>query len=164
MVQQKKKIPGEGLVHYETARKKRERPKPKMQPPMAPMIDVTFQLLLFFLLATTFRQAEGNLPGTLPDQGGIAAAGQEFPLRPIRIVITPTGVANDGAVWQIGSSAIATAKELYDNLAAQQSTLGTKDVPVVIQPRSDVRWQYVIEAFNQSVRCKFKNIGFAAAS
>ena len=33
---------------------------------MTPMIDVTFQLLLFFLLTCEFRESEGMIPGTLP--------------------------------------------------------------------------------------------------
>ncbi len=33
---------------------------------MTAMIDVTFLLLIYFLTTTTFRQDEGQLPGTLP--------------------------------------------------------------------------------------------------
>ena len=57
MARSAKKILGDETTHYESARKKRARPKAKMQPPLTPMIDVTFQLLLFFLLSFTFRQA-----------------------------------------------------------------------------------------------------------
>ncbi len=41
-------------------------PKARVSAPMTAMIDVTFLLLIYFLLTTTFRQDEGQLPGTLP--------------------------------------------------------------------------------------------------
>jgi biopolymer transport protein ExbD len=34
---------------------------------------------------------------------------------------------------------------------------------VVIRPRGDVRWKYVIDVFNAAVHAKFKKIGFAAS-
>lgn len=41
---------------------------------MTPMIDVSFQLLIFFLLTINFKLREGNLSSHLPKQGGAAPA------------------------------------------------------------------------------------------
>ncbi|MFP4052771.1 MAG: ExbD/TolR family protein [Phycisphaerae bacterium] len=43
--------------------------KTKFRLSMTPMIDVTFQLLIYFLLATTLIVAEGQIPGNLPRWG-----------------------------------------------------------------------------------------------
>ena len=40
-----------------------------IQPPLTPMIDVTFQLLLYFLLTTEFREDEGQIPGSICGPG-----------------------------------------------------------------------------------------------
>jgi len=136
----------------------------KLQPPLTPMIDMTFQLLLFFLLTTTFRQAEGKIPGSLPAAGGIAAAAT-VRLEPIRIALIPTGSERVGCIYRMSGHHVTmgTPRQLYEALAGRKRALASSRVPVVIEPRPDVRWQYVVEAFNQAVRAEFKSIGFAAA-
>jgi biopolymer transport protein ExbD len=157
-----KRILGEESVHYVSPRKKRVRPKPKMQPPLTPMIDVTFQLLLFFLLTFTFRQAEGQIPGTLPEQGEGGVTTQELLEEPIRISLRPVGDERTGIIYEIQGHAhvIRSAQELGQLLQSRATQNGT-EVPVIIKSRGDVQWRWVVEAFNQSVRARFKNVGFA---
>ncbi len=154
----------------ESSRGVRHIPRPTKQPrsgarlqlPLTPMIDVTFQLLVFFIVTTTFRQQEGHIPGTLPEKGGITA-GAMVELKPIRVMLRPTGEDRADCIYEIGGYGIGidSPAQLFAALRARQQALGSDEVPVVIQPRDDVRWQYVVEAFNQAVRAKFKNIGFA---
>ena len=148
-------------AHYVSARKKRGRPKPKIQPPLTPMIDVTFQLLLFFLLTFTFREAEGQIPGRLPV--GDVTQGQDVKVDPIFVVIRPAG---DQAIYEMSgvNVGIHGPEELYRTLMGRQKALSSKEVPVVIKPRGDVAWQHVVEAFNQAIRAKFTNIGFAPST
>ena len=162
----KKKIEGDETVHYEPPRKKRV-PKPQnMQPPMTPMIDVTFQLLIFFLLTTTFRPAEGQIPGTLPQQGQGGVSAEERLDRPINITIYPAGV--DTVAYEVEGLGhrITEAQKLYEALMSRQTKVGTQGtkVPVVIKPLGSVQWRWVTEAFNQSVRARFENVGFATSS
>ena len=164
MALSRRKILGDETVHHVSQRVLRGRPKPKLQPPLTPMIDVTFQLLLFFLLTTTFRQEEGQIPGTLPQKGGITA-GQIVELKPIRILLRPTGANRAGCIYEMSGQDVGmdTPAQLYEALVGRQKVYGSDEVPVVIQSRYDVRWQHVVEAFNQAVRAKFKNIGFASS-
>ncbi len=156
--------PNEGQpARYRAPRAKRPRPKIKPQPPLIPMIDVTFLLLLYFMLTTTFRMQEGQIPGTLPQTGGIVA-GESVELKPLYILLRPTGVDRLGCIYEIRGRGIGmdSPAQLYSTLEAWREALGTTEMPVIIQPRSDVRWRYVVEAFNQAVRAKFTNIGFAS--
>ena len=164
MARSTKQIEGDETVHHVSARAKRERPKPRMQPPLTPMIDVTFQLLLFFLLTFTFRQAEGQIPGSLPQTAGVAA-GQVVDLPTIKIRLIPTGEFKDKCIFEMSglSARIGTPKELYERLMARRQD-GTADAPVVIRARGDVRWEHVVEAFNAAVHAEYKNIGFAPTS
>jgi len=164
MAKSTKKIPGEESVHYLPPRRRRARPKQKMQPPLTPMIDVTFQLLIFFLLAFQLRQPEGLIPASLPKAG---VGRDEVTLaRPIHIVILPVGDNNDAALYEIERFPTPTAdpNEVYSVLQARKNAAGTSKVPVVIKPREDVKWRFVVEAFNAAVRAKLKNVAFAPSS
>ena len=131
-------------------------------PPLTPMIDVTF-LLLLFLLTFAFRPLEGELPGSLPGTGG---DDRRPPIdRCLRITLRPTGRHRTGVVYEVGDHAhpIRTPRELARVLERQAAMDGGTERPVVIEPRGDVQWRWAVEAFNQSVRAKFEKIGFARA-
>ena len=148
--------------HYVSERNKRA-PKPaKVQPPLTPMIDVTFQLLLYFLLTSTFQPNEGEIPGSLPRAG--AQASDDPPLKPIRVTLSPEGMMAENAQYQVGNLApVTTPEELFNALAGQKQLNPDADVPVVIKPQGDVRWQFVTEVFNAAVRAKFRKIAFATS-
>ena len=153
-----KKIAGDDSVHYVSPRKKRPRAKPKMQPPLTPMIDVTFQLLLFFILTFTFKQSEGLIPGTLP-QGDISNAPPAVD-KPIYIMVKFASGEPKTPVYEIPgmSRRITQPGELYDYLMGQKQIA---ERAVVVQPWANVRWEHVVNAFNQAVRAEYKKIGFA---
>jgi len=160
-----KRISGDETVHYVSAREKRPQPKPKIQPPLTPMIDVTFQLLLFFLLTFTFREAEGQIPGSLPEEGTGGISAQQQLDRPVIITLRPTGRYRESVIYEISDLNVSpqNAKDLYTQLLARANRVGL-DVPVVIKPNGNVRWEHVVNAFNQAIAVKFKNIGFAPSS
>jgi tRNA-dihydrouridine synthase len=82
---------------------------------------------------------------------------------PVFIELHPTGVINEAVVYEmIGIQGLMRdPQELYDRLMARKKRVASDKIPVVIKSRAGVRWRYVVEAFNQAVRAKFKNIGFA---
>lgn len=153
-------------VPVEEPRRKKQ-PPPEMakpgQPPMTPMIDCTFQLLLFFVIACEFREAEGRIPGTLPAKGNIAQQVQDTPPPdPIKLKLRPSADRSAASYEMTGVPTVITSEaELYEYLKKRQEQLGTKDVPVLILPAVDVPWDFVVKAFNQAVRCQFTKIGFA---
>ncbi len=165
MARSTKVIAGEESVHYVPPRMRRVKPKPKMQPPLTPMIDVTFQLLLFFLLAFQLRDPEGLLPASLP-KAGLGEADPQPLASPIRIVILPAGDSNEAAIYEIERFPTPTAdpNEVFSVLQARRIAMGTSKIPVIIKPRADVRWQFVIEAFNATMRAKLENVAFAPSS
>jgi len=127
------------------------------------MIDVTFQLLLFFILACDIRETEGRIPGTLP-AGTVVGPYDELLPKPIRIRLRPSA-DHLAANYEVSDHAgvLASEEELYNCLRGRQQGLGgggTK-VPVVIEPKPGVAWEFVVRAFNQAVRARFERIGFA---
>lgn len=150
----------------------KHRPKPlpvRYTPNVTPLIDVMFLLLLFFLLTTKFRQEEGAIPGTLPALGkSIGGATADEQLTPINVSVFPNPAVegNMDALYEITGITVrvSNADTLYERLKARAESFGPKVVekqPVVIKARSDVRWGFVVEAFNQALRAGFRTILFA---
>ncbi len=153
------KIPGDESRHYVSPRKKRPRPKAKMQPPLTPMIDVTFQLLLFFLLTMTFRAEEGQIPSTLPKKGEEGAPTLNVP---IRIIIRSVGEMRNAVRYDVNDVSIENdPAKLLSRLQALGQVRSKDKTQVVIEPLGLVRWGFVIEAYNQAVNARYKKVGFA---
>lgn len=76
-----------------TRRKRREIQEEKpLELNMTPMIDVVFQLLIFFMLSMHFKEVEGKLLSQLPKDKGLAPTHQLQPeLQEVRIVICAGG-------------------------------------------------------------------------
>ena len=156
-------VEGDEKVHHQAPAGK-PKGSAKLQPPMTPMIDVTFQLLLFFLLTCEFRESEGAIPGTLPriDHGRIVRTDVPPEADPIQIRLRPSFDRQSAFYEMTGvSTAITSPRELGDLLRVRQEQLGSKEAPVVIYPNPDVPWGFVVEAFNQAKRARFSKIGFA---
>jgi len=159
-----KKIEGDETVHHQSPSKKRKKKGARnMQPPLTPMIDVTFQLLLFFILTCEFRESEGMIPGTLPSRGSVAQqVSDDPPPDPITVKVMP-GLTHELATYEMTGvpTAINDVKTLGEHLAKRQAAVRSDEVPVVILPEDNAAWGFVVEAFNQAKRAKFKKIGFA---
>ncbi len=154
----------EAVHHYVSERQKRQKQRApaSMQPPLTPMIDVVFQLLLFFLLACRFVQFEGQLRANLPNVSGPQIV-QPLKLEPIKVLLSPEGQRDENVVIQIDVQqglVLRDVSKLYGELDHLREKF-TEKAPVIIAPRGRVRWKYVVDAFNQAIRAKFKNIGFA---
>ncbi len=158
-----KPVEGDETVHHLTRSKKKYKPQKQPQPPMTPMIDVTFQLILFFVLTFEFRESEGMIPGTLPAKGIVVQSEIDLPpLDPIQIRVIPSANRESASYEMTGVTvAIGSPHELGQLLQQRQEQIGSKEVPIVIFPSQDVPWGFVVEAFNQAKRAKFQKIGFA---
>ncbi len=128
---------------------------------LAPMIDVTFLLLIFFLVTTTFERAEGVLTSEMP--GNTAAASVSLPLTPIVVRLTPRDA--DAERVDIRIDRIGTAPGDFEGLVNILRELQGKpgfdvDTPVVIIAVSDVKWDHVVGAWNAVLRAGCTRVAF----
>lgn len=109
----------------------RTREKVKIQPPMTPMIDIIFQLLIFFLLTPTFQSHEGYLTTNLPrDQGPNPRPPLENMER-IKIELLDEGNEGEGV-----SIILNDTQSLGDNFKGLRSALeGYRARPSAESPR-----------------------------
>lgn len=166
------------------SRKRKVESPTEVELPVTPMLDMTFQLLAFFIL--TFKTAaveEGQMEFSLPASGE-ARAKVEQDVNPDKVSDTelslPSQVTvvlkadhsgvNEGAINAIivqtgqGETSIPDAK--LENLAKylkskrDSQDLTNKD-DIQIQAESKLKYAYVIQAMDTCIKAGFQRVGFA---
>ena len=120
---------------------------------MAPMIDMIFLLLIFFLVAARWRPKEDFLPFQLP-----AAQAQEQRIgkpEPLIIYISATQLGCQVQIGQFGAVQIesenieanlaALTEEIEKHLLAQKR-LATDPIEIVCGP--EVKWEHLAKIYN----------------
>jgi biopolymer transport protein ExbD len=136
---------------------------------VVPMLDVMFNLLIFFLITASFRSPEALLGARVPRSVGVSAQAS-LPLVPIRIYLEPS--THDGAmVIRVSSAVLADAtslsivdgfQQLFGHLSRMKNQPGVTDqTPVIIAARNQAEWDQVVGAYNAAVRAQFKQVVFA---
>jgi biopolymer transport protein ExbD len=150
-------------------RRKRPRPhKRDITMNLVAMLDMAFQLLIFFVLTANFAEAEGVLTANLPAPGEAAqAAAAPTPTVPVTLIkIGTTGTATVIAIELEGSSdqtQVADFPALTRALEERiHGGLLRPEAPVAIVPQDDVPWQDVVNAFNATVSAHLENVAFGS--
>jgi len=160
----------EQVIHHESRRKQRDVPPARMQLNLTSMIDVIFQLLIYFVVTASFAAGEGIITAKLPQGTGTSAEEIEPPEKPLNIVI---GSAGDTG-YSISIEGLNRAPADFDQLAEilrelqydpERGLQGAykPDHPVIIKPDGLVRWQHVVNTFNAAVAARYSNVSFAQA-
>ena len=155
----------EPTVHHNPRPKKKVSPT-KMELNMTSMIDVVFQLLIYFIITSNFVPGEGILTATMPAGTGSAADVPKLE-QPIKIIVSSRG--ETGYRLDVDKSAVAPSTfgdlgKLLEGMREDKGGAFSDENPIIIQPGGDVRWQHVVNAFNAAVRARYKNIAFGQAS
>lgn len=155
------------VLRHESPRMRRDLPPAKMQLNLTSMIDVIFQLLIYFVITANFTMDEGVLTARLPEEGQASKASPlDEPQTPLFITIASAGVAD----YQIRLEGIPEAPNSFEGLSRLLKELAAGGVfdpekkPIVIRPDFQVRWQHVVNAFNAAVAARYKNVRFAQAT
>ncbi len=166
----------EQVVHHvsqqEKRRKQRDTGGDAMQLNLTSMIDVVFQLLIYFVVTASFTIGEGVITAKLPSGPGTPQQSKQPPERPLEIILNTGG--DIGTEYRVSIKGLAgqprSFTELSDTLIQlqydpQRGLNGAykPDNPVIIKPDVSVRWQHVVNAFNAAVRARYSNVSFAQA-
>ena len=155
-------------VHHES--KAKRKPSGKIQQlNITSMLDVTFQLLIFFILTANFAVDEGVLPADLPaGTPPVPTESTPPPDEPITIKVNSLG--EDGATLWVKNESIPNGdfQELYTKLQSWRFDPKTNpqgyykaDNPIIIAPSQTVKWTHVVNAFNAVIRAKYTNVSFS---
>ncbi len=154
---------------------------------MTPMIDVVFQLLIFFMLACRFKSEEGRLENHLPK--GIGQTTERMtkaiPIGELRVKLLwyhptmnrPTQDPERGrVVLKVGKIIIPCVKNKYEEVEpdwdrlyriicqARDNYTPTPDYPtkpVTIDARRQVPFKHVVRVLNECIRAKLTDVMLA---
>jgi biopolymer transport protein ExbD len=126
---------------------------------LAAMVDVVFQLLLFFMCASQWRRPEGALPANIPTGSGreIQAPDERPDLPPILVRIDGQGDAIRIRCQENPIADMAALAQQLGRLAAID-----RSVPVIVDARGTVAFRWVVAALNASLKADLTNVAFTA--
>ena len=134
---------------------------------ITPMIDVVFQLLIYFLLTAGFMGNERHLRAEMPPEQTALARSRELALEAEPLVIRVTRRGGDVDVELAANltpprDAQHLEQILRDALVTPDHPHGffTRDQPIRIAAGSDVPWQDVVEVFNAVVAAGYRSVAF----
>ncbi len=126
---------------------------------IVPMMDILFNLLIFFLCFGLALIPEGSLPAKLPASHGQAGGGT-VPMTPIEVRLASAGNAVQVQLRPQGIRLISMP-ELYEQMRvlAESRDFGVES-PVILVPGPDVPMAFVADAYNAAFQAGFKEIVF----
>jgi len=127
----------------------------KVDIPMAPMIDIVFQLLIFFMLNLKIVAPEGNFNVNMP-LGAPKAADPDKPITPdikvklqadangnlVQLLLGDNPLGNDDRAFERLNSEIL-------KLIGRPGAAMAQDVEVEIDADYDLRYEYIIKAVSK---------------
>jgi len=125
---------------------------------IAPMVDVVFVLLLFFMASAGSQVVERELNISLPS-GRSSAAAAGPPPTPLIIDISPEGlVSMNNKVFDT-----PTSKELPELRARLKDNIERfgEENPVIIRPSDDAKQERIIDVLNSAAAAGVKNLTFS---
>lgn len=145
------------------------RVRPRISLNLTSMIDVVFQLLIYFLVSTNFARGEQVFRMDLPArEQGDAADPFRLDEEPLRIELAAAGedrvLIRLPGPWPQPADFEGLFEFLRDRQlnASQPEGLFAVDHPIVVAPAAAVRWDASVEAFNSAVRAGYARISFEA--
>jgi biopolymer transport protein ExbD len=124
---------------------------------IAPMVDVVFVLMRFFMASAGSQIVEKELNISLPS--GTSASSQPSTKTPILIDISPEGqvTMNNQSFGTPTDTKLLSLREWLKNAIEQ---FGGED-PVIIRPNPETRHERIIDVLNAAAAAGVKNLTFS---
>lgn len=141
-------------------RKKRKEPEQiHLGFQIAPMIDVVFVIMLFFMVMAGQQVVENELnlklPGSIPPDGEVDAVEETH----VQVLETGEVLLNDDPVGDPGDSALISLAQTMVRLAESSKIAGSK-VVVTIMADEFAPYQRVIDVLNALAVARIENVTF----
>jgi biopolymer transport protein ExbD len=123
---------------------------------IAPMVDVVFVLMLFFMASAGVQVVEKELAMNLPSGAGKAS---DVPITPMIVDISGDGEVSVNSQGY-GGRDDKTLQGLRDFFKESITDFGDKD-PVIVRPSPDTTHERVMDVLNAAAASGVKNLGFS---
>jgi|SRR6185437_8412959 len=154
------KLRGAKKVHYDSG------------PNMTPLVDVVMVILIFLMLAGSF----GGASSFLMNKQAIRAKGLnhkqlkpgELPDPQIDIYVDNLRDGSGFIAHMSGSEGVTRPEDLTKILAAKRAELlangnAPDKLQVILHPRVDSKWEYLIAVYQATNEAKFEKVAFATS-
>jgi biopolymer transport protein ExbD len=120
---------------------------------IAPMLDILFVLLLFFMVSAGAQKHEASLTTQLP---GIGNPGGDVPVE--------VGIDADGQVNVSGAPVDSPTDNALPELVGRLTGIIQSNAaqPIVVTPTRSTRHQRVVDVLNACAAAKVKNLAFGS--
>ena len=124
----------------------------KIEPQMAPMIDVVFQLLIFFMLTLNIVEPEGDFNVNMPitDNASAAEDPKIVPEIKVRMIANEDGSLNTIRLGQVnlgnGPNVFAGLNHEILKIIGRPGNPITKDMEVEIEADYNLHYEYTLKA------------------
>jgi biopolymer transport protein ExbD len=130
--------------------------------PMTPMIDVVFQLLIFFVCTASFQAPEELLPAHLSSGATAPAETADPEIEELEQVVVRVETGPGGGVsWRVNDRPCTALADVRDVLSAVAAV--RLDLPVVLDIAGDVPLGNMVDVWDLCRLVGFQKIQFAAA-
>ncbi len=133
------------------------------------MLDLSFNILIFFIITANFAVHEGVITAKVPSIDGslLNEKPLDLPKTPLKVMLSATSGEGQARITIDGSS---EQTQDFDRLSEvlgriqknKENPAGAfdPDNPVIINPDKNTRWQDVVNAFNAVVKAKYSDVSF----
>ncbi len=123
---------------------------------IAPMVDVVFVLMLFFMASAGVQVVEKELAMNLPSGAGKPS---DVPTTPIVVEITDDGVVSANEK-NFGNKDDKNLQGLRDFFKSNIDQFGDKD-PVIVHPSPETTHERIMDVLNAAAAAHVKNLTFS---
>ncbi|MCE2792337.1 MAG: ExbD/TolR family protein [Planctomycetota bacterium] len=128
---------------------------------MTPMIDVVFQLLIFFVWTSSFQVIEQVLPSSLSAATGKQQSELEQPPPEADFDQVVIRIGWDGSMpsFRINDAPVPSLAEIRSSLERLHAV--KQDATVILHPDPAVPLEHVINCYDQAKQVRFEKVSFA---
>jgi biopolymer transport protein ExbD len=137
---------------------------------MTPMIDVVFQLLIFFVCTASFQAAEELMPSSVAAERGTGDSMAADPkLADLERIVIRVAMRHERLAWFVNDEPLDRLADVQARLAALArglAQLGTSlsDLPVILEIEPEIRLGDVIDLVDACRALGLANVRFAAVA
>jgi biopolymer transport protein ExbD len=133
---------------------------------IAPMIDVVFVIMLFFMVKVGARQTETEIKSKLPGSAETSTSVTGLEALEETIAIDENGmISHNDELLDPGSNAKADILQLQDRMQrlAEQGKASGTEVVVTITTQPDTKYSRVVDVLDSLQKANIKNMTFSVS-
>jgi biopolymer transport protein ExbD len=129
---------------------------------MTPMIDVTFQLIIFFICTIKFKTLEGKLETQLPKDVGVNSQPVDVLLDKVEIYIIKDPSMTDGFYVALNGLKMPNLTTLQTKLKQMKGV--NPEVKATLYPQKGVDYSMVVRVVDECISADMLDLTFAGVA